>query len=406
MTYVLLDISRLCIRAHRAAPSGIDRVEQAYAHWALARDPAQTGFVVTLPRGLWLSVPRWVAVRLVNAVTRRWRDGWSRYSSPGLYGFLILAAVAAGLARVFGLVRAPAEQVVYVNVSHHMLHDAATLDALLRFYRARFVAMVHDLIPMTHPEYVRPGHTARHRRRFAVVSTRAGGILVNSGATRDAIRSHGGCKADLRVSPPGMTLLDRPATAMATDRPYFICIGTIEPRKNHLLLLHLWREMALTRSADRMPKLIVIGCRGWENEMIVDMLERCEAIQPHVEEHNRLHDGEMAALLAGARALLMPSFAEGFGLPVAEALTQGVPVLCSDLPAHREVGGDAPEYLDPLDASAWRAAIDRYARPDSEARQAQLARINGWRISGWADHFTVAEGLIEDVAKGGMAGHG
>src|SRR3546814_13103818 len=79
------------------------------------------------------------------------------------------------------------------------------------------------------------------------------------------------------------------------------------------------------------------------------MLERAEILRGHVIEAGSVPDNEMNALVAGARAMLMPSFEEGYGMPVIETLSAGVPVICSDIVAHREVGGDAPDYLDPLD---------------------------------------------------------
>ena len=108
----------------------------------------------------------------------------------------------------------------------------------------------------------------------------------------------------------------------------------------------------------------------------------------------RWPDRELATLLRGARALLFPSFAEGFGLPLAEALALGVPAIASDLPALREVGGEVPDYLDPLDGAAWRAAVLDYARADSAARRAQLARLPAWRAPDWGRHFGVVDEVL------------
>jgi glycosyltransferase involved in cell wall biosynthesis len=98
-------------------------------------------------------------------------------------------------------------------------------------------------------------------------------------------------------------------------------------------------------------------------------------------------DTRLAALMAGARAVLMPSFAEGFGLPVAEALAAGVPVIASDIPVLRETGGDAPDYLDPLDGPAWMRAIMDYAGADSVLRAAQMRRMARWSAPDWGTHF-------------------
>ncbi len=95
--------------------------------------------------------------------------------------------------------------------------------------------------------------------------------------------------------------------------------------------------------------------------------------------------------------MLMPSFEEGFGIPVIEALSVGVPVICSDIVAHREVGGEAPDYLDPLDGLGWMRLIEAYALPDSPEREAQMARIKAWRAPQWRDYFDIIMQLLDDV---------
>jgi len=175
-------------------------------------------------------------------------------------------------------------------------------------------------------------------------------------------------------------------------------VGTIEPRKNHLLLLNLWRHMAETLPSDRIPRLIIVGRRGWENEQVVDMLERCAALQGHVVELNGCSDRQMHELLRGARALLLPSFAEGYGMPVAEALSTNIPVLCSDLPALREAGGSAPDYLDPLDGLAWRTHIIDYYGAGARYL-AQHKRMAEWRPPSWADHMRIVCDAIADLQR-------
>jgi glycosyltransferase involved in cell wall biosynthesis len=147
-----------------------------------------------------------------------------------------------------------------------------------------------------------------------------------------------------------------------------------------------------------LPKLILVGRRGWEIENVIDMLERCPALKGAVEEYNDLPDHRLALLLRDARALLLPSFAEGYGLPLAEALAAGVPAICSDIPCFREVGGEVPEYLDPLDAIAWMEAIRDYTGAASPRRKAQLGRLATWHAPGWAEHFAVVDRLLEETA--------
>gem|GEM_PF-53169 len=178
----------------------------------------------------------------------------------------------------------------------------------------------------------------------------------------------------------------------ASERPYFVCIGTIEPRKNHLLLLHLWRTFGACA-----PRLCIVGRRGWENENVLDLLDRCPTLAGPIQELGAISDSHLTALLRGARALLMPSFAEGFGLPVAEALAHGTPVVCSDLPALREAGGVVPEYLDPLDALSWRRSVLDYTDKNSSRRAAQLGRLPLWRGTSWETHIGSVLDFLETL---------
>ena len=201
------------------------------------------------------------------------------------------------------------------------------------------------------------------------------------------------------VAPFGIDLPQAPRMAHRTPgSPYFVCIGTIEPRKNHLLLLNLWRQLAAERGA-LAPRLVLIGQRGWETGSAIDMLDRCPALRGLVIERNHLADSEMTRLLdRGARAVL-PSFAEGFGFPMIEALGLGVPVLCSDLAALRENGGEVAG----ISRSARRPRLARgdprlSAATISPRRQRQLPASTGWTATGWADHFAAVDALIAQIA--------
>ena len=402
--HVILDISRLLSCVHRGAPSGIDRVEMAYArHW-IQQPSTRCSFVAQSPWGWFASITRSQAASLIHALDEAWTSG-SAWPSPrthaGQVAAMILCQLSLGRGRA--VLRATLEarrRSVFLLVSHRSLEREAPIAALRRA-GARFVPLIHDLIPLTHPEYSRPRQIGCHAARVATTATQADGIIVNSAATAATLLPrlalHGRTMPPLVIAPLGVESRPAPPPLLPTE-PYFVCLGTIEPRKNHLLLLHVWREMASRAPAGAPPpKLLVIGRRGWENENVVDLLERCEILRGTVQELGSPPDREVAALLAGARAVLYPSFVEGYGLPVAEALALGVPVVCSDVSPLREVGGQVPEYLDPLDGPAWRRTIEAYAAPRSPAREAQLLRLQHWTAPRWSDHFAQVDTLLDQV---------
>jgi glycosyltransferase involved in cell wall biosynthesis len=392
---VILDISRLLASAQRASPTGIDRVELAYARRWVSEPGLPCTFVAEVPLLGHVALPRPVVTDLVFAIEEAWSNGGRGAANAARR---VRLAAPFGRSALTEVLRRPTPK-AFVLVSHRALERPNRIEALRR-QGCRFVPLIHDLIPLLHPEFAREGHADRHRKRIATTARLADAIVVNSAATATDLvpwLSGRAVEPAIAVAPLGVTppAVEEPPVAL---RPYFVALGTIEPRKNHLLLLNLWRQLAATLGPAA-PRLIVVGRRGWENENVVDMLERCAAIDGIVRETGPLPDREVASLLRGARALLFPSFAEGFGLPLAEALALGVPCIASDLPALREVGGAVPDYLDPLDGVAWRSAVLDYARGDSVARRAQMGRMAAWKPPSWSEHFGIVDGLLEALLR-------
>lgn len=398
---IVFDVSRLVTRSGRLTPTGIDRVELAYArHLIAAATPL--AFVRTTGWGGLALLPRRAVEGYVEALAVCWREGGNlrRRARVQWAGFR-LRLPRLPRRRLFKARERPGrEKPVYLLVSHHHLEKRHLVARLKRRHDAFFVCLIHDLIPIQFPEYVRPGNDKRHLRRIETAAKLADAVIVPSEATAEAIRPYiaGTSRAQpILVARFGVELpsivLDEPPLP---ERPYFVCLGTVEARKNHLLLLNLWREIVV-QNAKQAPGLVLIGRRGWEIENTIDMLSRCPALHGIVSERGRASDIETVRMLKNARALLLPSYAEGFGFPLIEALASGNPVLCSDLPALREIGGAIPEYFDPLDGHAWRAAILDYAYDPAPRREAQLQRLSKWRAPCWSDHFAAVEALVADI---------
>ena len=420
---ILFDLSRLISRARRGTPTGIDRVELAYAEHLIAGNPSLC-FTTLTASGRFGLLPRAPAEAYVEALAAAWRgdhpsSSQRNWRARQLVRRLRVEPLLRGQRALNTRMRAAVDQPVYLLVSHHHLEKRSAIARLKQQSGACFVCLIHDLIPLEFPEYALPGQDEKHRCRIETAAALADAVIVNSAVTRDALQPHlarAGRAPPVLVAPFGVDLQAVPvAEPPPVKPPYFVCVSTIEARKNHLLLLNLWRQL-VDELGEAVPRLVLIGQRGWETENAIDMLERCPALRGVVLERNNLPDAEMARLIKGAQALLLPSFAEGFGFPLIEALALGVPVLCSNLAALRENGRDVPEYFNPLDGAGWRAAIIDYSRPASPRRDAQLSRMTSWRPASWDDHFAAVEPLIakaraihqrpnEVLAPAQLAGH-
>lgn len=376
-TLILLDVSRLVWRSWEGKmPTGIDRTCLAYvSHFREhARAVVQKG-----------------ASTLVLSADASQRLFDLLLAPNGDFKLKLTALLATGF--LFRR-RGDLSGRIYLNVGHTGLDKPGHGEWIRRTGVLPFY-FVHDLIPLTHPEYCRPGEPEKHLCRMTALLSLGTGVIANSRETLNELAVFAGLQQALHM-PPGLVaplgvgnVLDKDAgkaNVSLPARPYFVMLGTIEGRKNHLLMLNLWAQMA-RRLGTACPQLVVIGQRGWESEQAVDMLDRSEAIRGHVIELSRCTDTQLAAYMGNARALLFPSFVEGYGLPLVEALAAGTPVIASNLSVFRELAGEIPDYFSPVDGLGWSQAIEAYASDDSQARAAQVARMAGWSPPHWEDHF-------------------
>jgi glycosyltransferase involved in cell wall biosynthesis len=378
---LLLDVSRLVWRAWAGKlPTGIDRTCLAYvAHF---RERAQA---VVQRGGTTLVLPPDASARMFDLLLSAPRDIKIQLTKLLTAGFLFRR-------------RGDLSDYIYLNVGHTGLDKPGHAEWIERTGVRPFY-FVHDLIPLTHPEYCRPGEPEKHLRRMTALLRLGTGVIANSRETLNELAVFAGLQQALNM-PPGLVAPlgvvsgrlheANPSRATLPGRPYFVMLGTIEGRKNHLLILNIWAELA-QRLGTACPQLVVIGQRGWESEQACDMLDRSEAIRGHVIELSRCDDSQLAAYMANARALLFPSFVEGYGLPLVEALAARTPVIASNLAVFQELASDIPDYLSPIDGLGWSRAIEAYSHDGSSARAAQLARMAGWNPPRWEDHFARVE---------------
>ena len=386
MSGIIIDTTRLVGRLLRGRlPTGIDRVAQAYlSHFGSRARAALT------VRSRAFALPEAASRRLFDALQ-------SPEPKPPVLRALLNGALHTPL-------RYDMAGHWFLNTGHTGLHRPG-YEAMLAALRVRPLYVIHDLIPLTHPQFCRESEARLHARRM-ILALRTGAALVcNSRATWEGLGAFA-AQQDLPMPPASVALLG--TDSMGADaivaaraqrplaRPYFLMVGTIEPRKNHLLMLQVWQRL-VREQGEAAPMLVLIGQQGWECEHVVRLLERATELREHVLQLRRCTDLALRRWLAHAQALLFPSFAEGFGLPVLEALELGVPVIAADLPVYREFAGALPEYLDPLDAAGWQAAIAAYADSSDRRRQRRVEALTGFTGPSWTEHFARVDDLMQRI---------
>jgi glycosyltransferase involved in cell wall biosynthesis len=226
-------------------------------------------------------------------------------------------------------------------VPHADLVHAPTLLAPPRRGRP-LVVTVHDAVPWTHPETLTQRGVAWHRRMGARVAASADAVIVPTQTVADELAEFLDLGDRVRVVWEGSDALAVPAAeaarraALGVPDAYFVTVATLEPRKGLDVLLSALAETA----APDVP-LVVVGQPGWGGVDLEGTAASVGLREDRVLALGRTSDEDLAAVLAGALALVAPSRAEGFGLPVAEAMAAGVPVVCSDAAALLEVTAGA-----------------------------------------------------------------
>lgn len=348
---VCLDLTRLVSRVGTGPWTGIDRVEAAYLRELLARDIDLFALVRT-SAGLSLLDRGGVAAMAERLDGRESWDGpdlaarLSRFLSKPRRG---AEATVRRLAIANAVKRWPAPLRRSIPAGAHYL-NAGHANLMPETGRAlgrgsRVSVMIHDVIPLTLPDTQRAGTVQRFVQKFRAAAEMADEILVPSrseGRNVTAALERIGQRCPVRVVPLGIDPVGAMREPAPLADPYLVTLGTIEPRKNHALLLEIW-----DRLGDAAPTLVIIGRRGWCAPAFFDRLDALKARAGRILEFNEMDDTDRDRWLAGATALLAPSMAEGFGFAPVEAVLRGVVPVCLDLPVYRETVGNNAVYLKP-----------------------------------------------------------
>lgn len=261
----------------------------------------------------------------------------------------------------------------------------------------RLGVVQHDFIPLRHPELVPPKSTAIFQRWMQATLTRADFVLAVSETvareTRAELLALGRAEvakrhvttfrngSDFCIARPPRAARAPVRTALrrflSADSPApFLTVGTIEPRKNQTLLVEAFTRL---HAVDPAARLLVLGMTGWKGQAVAAAMRRHPAWGTGILHISDASDAELLHAYHHARALVFPSLAEGYGLPIVEALAAGLPVFASDIPVHREVGGRHCAYFDPRCPDDLAARLRDFCRHGSHGRRGvRPDRLPSW----------------------------
>ncbi len=198
---------------------------------------------------------------------------------------------------------------------------------------------------------------------------------------------------DVRASKPRKPDDEAFMAAGLKGKDYLLCVGTIEAKKNHALFYYVYK-MAAQRGIE-LPKIAIVGRRGWGTENIYDMMTKDPEVKDKFVFLHDISDEELVWLFDNCLFTVLPSFHEGWGIPIAESLGRGIPCLSSNTSSMVEIAEGIVEHFSPTSAEECLAAIQRMLEP--KHYKAAVARVKKYQPTSWDDSFKQVRAYVEEI---------
>jgi len=255
--------------------------------------------------------------------------------------------------------------------------------------------MIYDLIPAIKHQWSEPASTKAFTEWARDVLRYADHVLTVSQFTRQEIgRYCSECRFDmpsLSVIRLGDAMGDTsgsgspgPLPRFVPERPFFVCVSTLDVRKNHRMLYEVWTQLA-ARRGEQCPDLLCIGLPHLFVGDLLFEIRQDRTINRHIHVLHGIEDSELEWYYKNCQATIYPSKYEGWGLPVAESLGRGRLCLASNATSIPEISSTLPEWFDPCDMQGLAALVERVLDEPSWVRQREEKIRSEFKTTGWRE---------------------
>jgi glycosyltransferase involved in cell wall biosynthesis len=280
------------------------------------------------------------------------------------------------------------ENVWYLNVGHTGLEKKNLFKFLKDSPNIKVALYLHDLLPMTHPHLFVEGTDKTHKVRMDNMSKYSDTIIANSYYTKQKFEELYGkdtVEVVLEIGSQQDEEEAKPASK-AIKRSGFVSLGTVEPRKNYVWLAQAWDDFCNQNpEIVKDEKLTIFGKIGWLKPKDLAKLKEITE-RGNVQIISGASDSVVESTLSNSRAYMTAAEVEGWGMPLAESLGYGTPVIATDVAAHREVTRNIARFFNFNDIEGFNEHVRKFYS-DNEYNNI-LDEINNYTPWSWESHFT------------------
>ena len=266
----------------------------------------------------------------------------------------------------------------------------------------KLAIMVHDLLPLTHPQFFKPRDVIAFRNGLESLAGLIDLFLVSSKDVAILLNRHFVSRnwpiprIDVIRFGAGFAVPQHVASIPSWEAPYVLLVSTLEVRKNHLLMVRIWKRLIACYGATKVPQLVFVGRRGWLVDELMNELERTQFLFGKITWRSDVDDSGLSSAYDHCLFTIFPSRGEGWGLPLTESLRHGKFCLSSNRNSLPEAGGNFAEYFDPENFDDAYHKVERVLfEPGYLAKRTAEIR-NGFVSPSWSD---TARSLLQALKR-------